>query len=48
MKISPRLCHPLNFAALGGCLFRLYGRFAPEGRKILHLMTRKRNVLVYY
>ena len=32
MKISPRFCSPLNFAALGGCQFRLYGRAGPGSR----------------
>ena len=30
MEISPRLCRLLNFVALGGCLFCLYGRGGPE------------------
>ena len=36
MKISPRLCRPLNFSTLGGSLFCLYGRAGPWDNHIMY------------
>ena len=38
MEILPRLCRTLNFAVLGGYLFRLYGRAGLENIVIAKIL----------